>query len=49
MNYLNKFMAGVAGLEPTTVGFEDRSSTIELHPLNNYFLLFNVSSMALTS
>ena len=27
-------MAGVAGLEPTTGGFEDRSSTIELHPYN---------------
>lgn len=26
------YMAGVAGLEPTTGGFEDRCSTIELHP-----------------
>lgn len=25
-------MAGVTGLEPITGGFEDRSSTIELHP-----------------
>ena len=33
-------MAGVAGLEPTTVGFEDRSSTIELHPLELKIIYF---------
>ena len=31
LNYTPK-LAGVTGLEPITGGFEDRSSTIELHP-----------------
>ena len=39
--YINEiFMAGVAGLEPATIGFEDRSSTIELHPLELKIIYF---------